>query len=195
MDNTIEYYNSNYEQFVSSTISLDASSLHDYFIMHLDKGSKILDLGCGTGRDSYVFKGLGYDVVAIDGSQKMCEIASKLIGQEVLLVDIRMLDFKNLFDGIWACASLLHIPFAEMENVYHSLIGALHQVGFIYVSYKYGVFEGIRNGRYFTDMNEDKLLDFLKKFPELTITKIWVTEDLREDRKHERWLNVILKKS
>ena len=66
--------------------------------------------------------------------------------------------------------------------------------GIIYLSFKYGDFEGERNGRYFTDMAEASMAELLVDFPEFTIEKQWITGDVRVGRGDERWLNMILRK-
>ena len=66
--------------------------------------------------------------------------------------------------------------------------------GIMYLSFKYGNFEGERNGRYFTDMTEDKMENLLNSFPEIKIEKQWITGDVRAGRGDERWLNMILRK-
>lgn len=71
---------------------------------------------------------------------------------------------------------------------------ALKSTGVIYTSFKYGEFEGERNGRYFTDFMEDTFREFMKGIPELTIEEYWITDDVRPGRGDERWLNLILRK-
>lgn len=107
---TIDYYNKNAEVFFQDTACADMSYLYKQFLPLIPVGGRILDLGCGSGRDSRYFLEQGFQVTAIDGSAELCRLASKYIGQEVLCMVFRDLAFENCFDGVWACASLLHVP-------------------------------------------------------------------------------------
>jgi hypothetical protein len=97
-----------------------------------------------------------------------------------------------MFDGIWACASLLHIPTYEMVNVLNKCYNALKENGVMYCSFKLGEFEGERNGRFFTDLIEERFRQFVSK-TNFNILEVSITEDVRTDR-DEKWLNVIIKK-
>ena len=71
---------------------------------------------------------------------------------------------------------------------------SLKKQGLIYTSFKYGDYEGMRNGRYFTDFTEDLFADFMKDIFGLAIEKTWTTVDVRVGRGDERWLNILLRK-
>ena len=75
-----------------------------------------MDAGCGSGRDSKVFIDSGSEVIAFDGSAEMAKIASEFLGREVLNILFKDMNFYEEFDGIWACASLLHIPKAQLPD-------------------------------------------------------------------------------
>ena len=104
------------------------------------------------------------------------------------------LDASGKYEGIWACSSILHLPKQELLPVTRKMCDALKDNGVIYTSFKYGDFEGERNGRYFTDFTEDTFDKFIKVIPELTIEEEWITSDVRPGRGEERWLNLILRK-
>lgn len=104
------------------------------------------------------------------------------------------LDEKDVYNGIWACASILHLPKTELPDVILKMRDALKEGGVIYTSFKYGTFEGERNGRYFTYFTEESFSEFLSQIPGLQIEKLWITGDVREGRGDERWLNVILRR-
>ncbi len=191
MSKTIDYYNSNSDAFFENTVNADMSAQYHMFEKYLSGGARILDLGCGSGRDTKHFIGSGFDVVAIDGSEKLCKIASEHTGIEVKRMFFQDLAFYNEFDGIWACASLLHIPSAELENVMKKLKRALVSNGIIYLSFKKGNFEGERNGRYFTDLDEKTLKKLIETVGGLTIKKLYSTQDVRPGREEE-WLNAII---
>lgn len=194
MNKTLEYYDTNAQEFYNSTVNVDMSNHYQRFLKYLQTGNKVLDFGCGSGRDSRKFLDMGYQVTSIDGSSQLCEIASQLIGQEVIRIDFRDVEYSNEFHGIWACASVLHVQESELSNILSIMKKALITNGVIYISFKYGIFSGERNGRYFNDMTEEKLAEVLKECAELEIVETWITGDVRENRHNEMWLNVILRK-
>lgn len=104
------------------------------------------------------------------------------------------LNEKEIYDGIWACASILHVKSEELPEIIRKMSLATIANGIIYLSFKYGDFEGERNGRYFTDMTEESMAELLVGFPELRVEKQWITGDVRDGRGDERWLNMILRK-
>ncbi len=124
----------------------------------------------------------------------MCKIASKNIGQKVICQEFKDLNEDNKFDAIWACASIIHVPSNELSYVMEKISKALKVGGYLYVSFKYGDFEGKIKGRYFTYFKEKTFKAFLKSFPELKIIEIQTTSDARKERKDEKWLNAIIKK-
>lgn len=193
MIDTLTYYNENADDFIEGTLSADMSQVQNKFISYLKEGSHILDAGCGSGRDSLAFKQGGYTVTAIDGSEVLCQKASHLLGQPVRKMMFQEIDKENAYEGIWACATLLHVPSSEIIEVFRRLTRALKQEGIFYVSFKYGTFEGERGGRLFNDYTEEKFAQLFSHFPELEIVETWITDDVRPDRE-EKWLNVIMRK-
>ncbi len=194
MNKTIKFYNKNAELFVNGTVKTDVSALYNMFLPNLKEGSSILDLGCGSGRDSKYFIDSGYNVTAIDGSKELCSIASKYIGKEVDCILFEDIDYNEKFDGIWACASLLHTKKDKLIDVFSIVSKSLKYSGTLYVSFKYGKFCGERNGRYFTDLDENELKLIIDEISSLEIVETNITYDARPDRKDEKWLNAILKK-
>jgi hypothetical protein len=100
----------------------------------------------------------------------------------------------NCYDGIWACSSILHLPKAELRDALIKMSRALKDKGIIYTSFKHNEFEGMRNGRYFTDFTLELFADFIKDVPSLDILEYWISGDVRQGRENEKWLNLILKK-
>ncbi len=186
-----KYYNRNARVYYDQTVNLDISNRYSPFLELLPKNGKILDAGCGSGRDSLFFKQQGYSVVSFDISKELVDLASRLIGQEVLKMSFNELHFENEFDGIWASASLLHIPQEEMDDVLGKLSRALKKNGVLYASFKYGDTERIDGDRFFNDYNEEKLNLLMNRHKNLKIENIWITEDVRADRKNESWMNVL----
>jgi SAM-dependent methyltransferase len=193
-DLTINYYNEKTLDFIDSTVNVDFTATQDKFINKLQTGCHILDFGCGSGRDSKYFKDKGFHVTAIDGSIELCKFASELTGLEVKQMYFQDLCDIEVYDAIWACSSILHLPYSDLKDVMLKMIVALKQDGIIYTSFKYGNYEGMRNGRYFTDMDNDKFDDFISQYPNITVEELWVTGDVRPGRSNEQWLNVILRK-
>lgn len=194
MLNTIDYYNENAQSFIEGTVSVDFTAVQNVFLELLPKGARILDLGCGSGRDTKYFLDCGYAVDAVDGSEELCRAASEYTGTNVRQIFFGELDAVEEYDGIWACASILHVKRDELPGIVRKMSLATKENGIIYVSFKYGDFEGERNGRYFTDMTECSMAELLVDFPELKLEKQWVTGDIRSGRGDERWLNMILRK-
>ena len=193
-DLTINYYNEKTQDFIDSTVNVDFTATQDKFINKLQTGCHILDFGCGSGRDSKYFKDKGFQVTAIDGSIELCKFASELTGLEVKHMYFQDLCDVEVYDAIWACSSILHLPYSDLKDVMLKMIVALKQDGIIYTSFKYGNYEGMRNGRYFTDMDNAKFDDFISQYPNITVEELWVTGDVRPGRSNEQWLNVILRK-
>lgn len=194
IENTIKYYNENIQKFVANTIDVTFDDTQNRFLNRLDKGAKILDFGCGAGRDTKYFLTQGYHVDAIDGSEKLCRYASQFTGIRVKQMLFQDLAETNKYDGIWACSSILHLNKSTLEEVFNKMVAALKKEGIIYTSFKYGYFEGERNGRYFTDFTESEFIQFLKKIDGITLEEYWITSDVRPDRSDEKWLNLILQK-
>ena len=194
MAKTLEYYAQNAEKFAAETASVDFSAAQERFLAHLAPGAAILDFGCGSGRDTKVFLGRGYRVTAVDGSPELCELASAYTGIPVRQILFAELDEAEVYDGIWACASVLHVSSAELPDIFRRMITALKSGGIIYASFKYGTFEGERNGRFFTDFTEETFAKFLQQFPELSLIDQWISSDVRPGREDEKWLNAIMMK-
>ncbi|WP_295632832.1 bifunctional 2-polyprenyl-6-hydroxyphenol methylase/3-demethylubiquinol 3-O-methyltransferase UbiG [uncultured Mitsuokella sp.] len=191
---TLQYYNRKASSFVQETVDVEFSALQNEFISKIRKGGRILDLGCGSGRDSKAFLSQGFDVVSIDGSEKMAELASEYIGQSVICSTFQDYQPEEKFDGIWACASLLHLTKEDIVSVIQKMTDVLNTGGIFYVSFKYGDFSGERNGRFFTDLNERSFGALIAKIPKLKIQHQYITNDARPRRSAEKWLNVFLVK-
>lgn len=192
---TLSYYNQNAAQFSNSTQSLDFTSVQDKFLTFLPPQAHILDFGCGPGRDTKYFLDHGFRTDAIDGSEEFCRIASEYTGVPVKQMLFQELDVSEEYDGIWACSSILHSTYDELKDILKKLARALKKEGILYASFKYGDFEGIRNGRYFIDMTEGKLQRILQETDVFQIKEKWISSDVRPGRDDEKWMNMILVKT
>lgn len=190
---TIQYYDQNATDFVENTRNVDFHVIQDEFLRKLPEGAAILDLGCGSGRDTKYFLEHGYQVNAIDGSAELCALASEYTGIPVRCLLFQEWNEREVYDGIWACSSLLHLSYGELDEVLYRIENALRPQGILYMSFKHGVFEGERNDRYFLDFTEEKMDQLLKNHTGLRLLRSFYTEDVRPDRKEE-WLNLFLQK-
>lgn len=188
-----EYYESKAEEFYSNTIDVDLSALYDRFCVHLKPNTRLLDAGCGSGRDASQFVKMGYRVDAFDVSPEMVRLARARTGIDAVVSDFY--DYKPdvTYDGIWCCASLLHVPLSSLEKVIQNMSEYLKPNGVWYMSFKRGVTERVKDGRYFTDLDEAMFNDIIGKFEVLKVHSVWETLDARPDR-DEVWLNAIVKK-
>lgn len=222
---TIAYYDDPSNAYADQTVYADMSAIYERFEKYLAPGAAVLDAGCGSGRDSLHFMRAGYVVTAIDASHEMCAFASRLLQQEVRQLRFQELDYDACFDGIWACASLLHVPERQQPEVFYRLMRALVPGGVLYASWKYGETERTEaaSGRLFCDMTEQRVEALVKEamraesFPKpighpmnlggdqalrtdgqpawtVSIEARWISEDVRADRRSQKWLNVIFRK-
>jgi SAM-dependent methyltransferase len=193
-EQTISYYEANAQRFFENTRDVYMGSVYESFLPLLPPGAHILDAGCGSGRDSRAFLERGFEITALDASETMVELASQHIGRPVLHMSFDQVQFRARFDGVWACASLLHVPRHDLPKVLERLGEALRPGGVMYSSFKYGKAEVIRNGRLFSDYNEVSFRRLLETRPEMRLVKLWRTTDLRPGCNDTVWLNVLLRK-
>ena len=191
---TLTYYNTHAQSFTQSTRGVDFTAIQNKFLDKLTAGAFILDFGCGSGRDTRYFLDQGYRVEAIDGSEELCRLAGEYTGIEVKYMLFQELQDTDRYDAVWACSSILHLTYDDLISVLEKIARALKDKGLLYTSFKYGTEEGERNGRYFTDMTEEKLTGLLEKVPDFEIEEQWITSDVRPGRGEEKWLNLFLRK-
>lgn len=191
---TLEYYNKNAESFVYRTINIDLRETQERFLNHIPPHGRILDFGCGSGRDAKYFHTKDFEVDAVDGSEELCKLAAEYSGINVKQMLFSDLDVIEEYDGIWACSSILHLSSSELRDVLLKMLKALKNDGIIYTSFKYGQYEGMRNGRYFIDFTETSFKKYIADIGNVEIAVFWITRDARPGRGDEKWLNLILQK-
>ena len=191
---TLEYYQQHADEFISDTVSVDMQEIRTRFCAGLPAGALILDFGCGSGRDTKAFLEAGYRVEAVDGSEELARKASQYTGIPVKQMLFQELDAVSRYDGIWASASILHLPMEELTDVIRKIAAALRPKGVLYTSFKYGEAEETRGGRYFTDFTKEKLEEYWKQFPSLRIFDYWITRDTRPGREDLRWNNLLARR-
>lgn len=193
MKQTLDYYDINALGFFESTIRVDMESLYQPFLRYLSDKAFILDLGCGSGRDTLAFKNKGYQVAATDYSKELVDKACQLTGINVRFESFYELSELNKYDGVWACASLLHCERKRLPEVLEKILKALKVNGICYMSFKYGAGDRYKDGRQFTDMDESQTQSLLKKFDNILLLQQWITIDKRPNH-NEDWLNIVFQK-
>ncbi|MBS6396451.1 MAG: class I SAM-dependent methyltransferase [Clostridiales bacterium] len=192
--NTLLFYEVHAKDFFSSTVDVEFSDIQERFLELLPDHASVLDFGCGSGRDTKYFLEKGYVVSATDGSEELCQLASEYTGISVRHEYFEQLDEEEVYDGIWACSSILHVKKKDLPDILCRMARAIKDNGIIYTSFKYGDFEGERNGRYFSDFTEESFTRLLEQIPCLKIQDLFMTGDVRPGRGDEKWLNLILRK-
>jgi SAM-dependent methyltransferase len=189
------YYDAHADEFCRNTVGVDMSELYAPFLREIPPGAAILDAGSGSGRDSAFFIRKGYRVLSIDASSEMVAATSRLSGQPALLMRFDEVAFDAAFDGIWACASLLHVARQDLPPTLERMAKALKPGGVFYLSFKYGGSERIESGRFFTNMDEVSFGQLLATQPDLEPLRVWIVDDFRNDRPDRlRWFNAIVRR-
>ena len=188
MNETIDYYNQNAEEYFNKTVNVSMQSIYEQFEAYLKPGDKVLDLGCGSGRDSKYFLSRGYEVVSVDGSIEMCRLAGEYLNKEVRNISINELDYVDEFNAVWACASLLHVDMEAINDILHQIKKSFKEKGVLYASWKYGDGVRIDNQKYYADYDEERIKKLFSS-ASLYVHRMWISDDnLVRDSK---WLNVI----
>lgn len=193
--NTLDYYNKNAKLYFEQTVEGKLEENYKFFLSEIPENSYILDFGCGSGRDSKYFIDNGYKVKAIDGSIEMCKLAKKYIGQDVQCMEFEELNDKNVYDGIWACASILHLPKEILPKILNKMVIALKTGGIICASFKKGKGYKIEEGKYYNFLSREELENILSSFnEEVKIIKYFETFSSTKRPEKVVWSNYIIKK-
>ncbi len=185
----MDYYSKHAKEYILSTKTADMNDLYKLFESHIEAYSKILDIGFGSGRDSLYFQNNGYQVTSIDPVKEFCDNAKDIGLNNVIQIAIENIDYHKEFNGIWACASLLHIESSKLVDVFNKCYEALIEKGVLYVSFKEGNFEGYLDGRYFTYLTKESFINIINH-TKFKINSIWINED--KLNREVKWLNAIL---
>jgi SAM-dependent methyltransferase len=184
------YYNHNAKRFIDNTLNIDMSDLYSRFTKNLPDSGIVLDIGCGSGRDLKYFKNNGFEVLGLEPSEELATFAREYSNCEVLETLIENFETSRVFDGIWACASLLHLENSALIDSLKKISSMMSDKSIFYCSFKLGDFKGIRNGRFFNDQTLDSFSELMPQ--ELKVQEHWITKDLRPER-NEEWLNLLMK--
>ncbi len=191
MAGTLDYYDGNSEEYSEQTLHADVSEARSRFLELIPKGGSILDLGCGSGRDTAYFLGSGYDATPVDGSSGMCRVAERNVGVRVRSIRFSQLDYCEEFDGVWACSSLLHLPSDELPGILALIRRSLKEGGILYASFRLGDYEGLRGSRHYTDMTPESMTAVFEKAGFGTAA-VWTN---LEEGRGILWCNGLFKKS
>ena len=187
------YYEINAQKYASDTVDVDMAALRQRFLTHVPAGGRLIDAGCGSGRDSKVFHDLGYRVLPFDDSGEMCLLAEELIGIPVACGTFDQLECNFCVHGIWACASLLHVPRWQLPEILVNFRRNLRRRGVLYASFKYGTEERTDDeGRYFNDVTPETFRRVVEGVDGFAIEDVWVTDDQRPNFAG-RWVNALLR--
>jgi SAM-dependent methyltransferase len=201
---SLVFYDNNASEYCKGTVKNDLSNVHDYFLSEIPSPpANILDLGSGSGRDTLAFIQKGYNVVAVDGSPGLAKQAEKLIRTKTsnkdFKVDVRFfedINYKNKFDGIWACASLDHMPKKSLKPVLDKLATALKPNGILMINVRNGTGEEVDSeGRFVSYYDENAIEEMLKENSvNFKLVKRRLSSEDGRCRKNFGWHQIILKK-
>src|SRR5690606_31424625 len=194
MTNTIDFYNQNAATFFESTSNVDMTPLYQRFLSLIPNDGRILDAGCGSGRDSKAFKAMGYAVDAFDASHTLAKLATEFSGVTVDVLSFTEFERPPTYDGIWACASLLHLPLTDLPTALDRLWSSLKEGGVIYASFKLGQSERLKDGRHLPDLEATRLCALLKEYANVAPVDTWITLEERPAR-NEQGLNALIQRS
>ena len=193
MSGTIKYYDENASYYFDSTSQVDLDPLYKEFLKYVPAGGRIMDLGCGSGRDVKWFRDHGYDAYGLDASERLVKIAYEKLGIPVEAGFIENWIADEAFDGIWCCASLVHLDDNRIDQFLSNLRHNLKKGGALFISVKENIDSGVvEDGRYFRDFNEGTLNALISHYKGFRIEKIWYTED-KMHRESFKWLNAIIR--
>ena len=188
-DRTSAFYEENAETYANRARSLPKQQL-DAFLARLAPGAAILELGCGGGQDSAYMLSQGFDVTPTDGSRELARQAEMLIGRPVRVLLFQRLDAESAYDGVWAHASLLHVPRSELADVFARIRRALKTGGRLHASFKAGEAAGHDDfGRYYNYPSADWLSELLTEggWHDIAISE---SDGGGYDGKPTRWITV-----
>lgn len=194
MKGTTDYYNRNADWYYWTTVAVDMDAMRKRFASYLPAEASVIDMGCGSGRDTLAFTDMGHRAIGLDASAELVKLAKERLEIKAVVGDMSTWTSAEPYDGIWCCASLIHLNDEEKERFFKNLRSNLKVGGVIYISVKEGIETGVdEEGRYWSNCTEEELKSYLAKAGcEIRETK--VTEDA-SGRPGVRWLNVFAVKT
>lgn len=195
MNTTIEYFNERAEHFFHDAFTISERSNQDRFLSYLQPDAHILDFGCGSGRDTAYFRQKGFEVTPTDGSSGMCAFASQYLGTPVRTLEFNELDDEDLYDGIFASASIMHIEYEKLVELFPKMHCALHAGGVLYASFKYGDADGYLGKRYYTNMTESRFEKLVATCGSFELLEMGTFGNEHPDQPDFKWLYALLRAS
>lgn len=194
-ESTVQFYETHAREYFERTVSADLSPIYEAFSKRVAPGAKVLDAGCGSGRDVKSLHSRGFDMMGIDASAALVKLARQYSGVACRKMRLENINFVRRFDAIWACASLLHVPKAKLGSVLRRFRAALTEGGVLYASVQVGKGEMLApDGRYFAYFGTDEFIEFLTKAG-FNVETSWVSQDTLASQRSLRWLNVFARES
>jgi SAM-dependent methyltransferase len=197
-----DHYRTHAQSYFDATVHLDMSWVRARFLGHLKAGDRILDAGCGSGRDARAFLDAGHPVIAFDGSPEMVRLATEHVGQPVFALDFHEIDQLALvgiplaFEGIWACSSLVHLNEAELTDTLAALANSLKPSGAFFFCLKHGDPQqsGVEasTGRHF-NRHTLQTVSPIARAAGLDVVDHWRSESQRQPG--VEWCNVVCRKA
>ena len=190
--NTLDYYNDNAKKYFDTTVNANMSRAYDMFLKYVVDNGLILDFGCGSGRDSKYFLDNGYRVECIDGSLELSKLASEYLGIDVKCMDFSEFNEISKYDGVWACASLLHVKKEKLLDILIKIRDSLKINGILYVSFKNGNEEEIVSGKYYNYLTYDDFLDIINNTGNLELLEFDNSKTVLNNNESRTWNNFVL---
>ena len=189
---TIDYYNQHAAEYFAETVDVDLGEQRDVFLAELSPGGQIMDLGCGSGRDSRYFLEKGFAVDALDASKELCKLAQQFTGISVQYCTIQEWKPEKAYDGIWACASLLHLKREDLKSFFKNCHGFLKKGGVLFVSAKEGAQTGTdEKGRFLTNFDEMLIRELVYEDSHYEMLRLWRTRDSLG--RETKWVNLLVR--
>lgn len=194
MKNTLDYYNQNAENYYEQTVNVCFDDLYDRFLEYIPEGGRIMDAGCGSGRDAAAFIKRGYRAEGLDASSELAVLASERQGISVTVCNMEDWIADEPFDGIWCCAALLHMDDRQIDSFLSNLKYNLITGGALFISVKTGIEKGHDDkGRFMRNFTGSDLRTLAKRTAtagtELELKELWETAD--GTGRDVKWLNSI----
>jgi len=191
-DTSLAYYEKNANAYIDQTLGIDMAETRRRFTTMLSLGARILDLGCGAGRDLAAFADEGFAPIGLEPVRQLADHARAHSGCDVIHTRLEMADFDNEFEGIWACASLLHVLRADLPATLKKLSTWVKDHGILFASFKCGTDERVEDGRYFNDMTPELVKELVVPAIGWKIESVWTGADAT--RANLQWTNLLARK-
>jgi len=186
---TLRFYQHEAEAYCQRTEAISSPALQG-FLERLKPGASILELGCGSGRDTVEMLRLGYDVTPTDGSPEMARQAEDILHRRVLVLEFSEIKDETRFDGVWAHACLLHVPLDYLGEVLSRIYRVLNSHGILFANFKEGAAEGRdRFGRYYNYPSLAALRDIFQQAAPRFALEIERSSGQGYDGAAVQWLN------